>query len=102
MLTHTHTHTHTHTQSTGQTQREAMYINKSLTFLEQVIRALSERHREHIPYRQSKLTHILKDSLGGNCSTLMVANIWAEAAQIEETVCTFVNYYSCINLSMKH
>lgn len=63
-----------------------MYINKSLTFLEQVIVALADKHRDHIPYRQSKLTHVLRDSLGGNCNTLMIANIWTEAGQIEETV----------------
>ena len=73
-------------QSTGDVQREALYINKSLSFLEQVIRALTDKRRDHIPYRQSKLTHVLKDSLGGNCSTLMIANIWAEESQIQETV----------------
>ena len=51
-----------------------------------MIIALGDRRRDHIPYRQSRLTHVLKDSLGGNCHTLMIANIWAEAAQIEETV----------------
>ena len=39
-----------------------------------------------MPYRQSKLTHYLKDSLGGNCCTVVIANIWPEAEQIEETV----------------
>lgn len=68
------------------TQYEAKYINKSLSFLEQVTLALTERNRDHIPYRQSKLTHILKDSIGGNCATVMIANIWAEPEQIEETV----------------
>ncbi len=73
-------------QSIGSTQKEAMYINKSLTFLEQVIVALTDKRRDHIPYRQSKLTHVLRDSLGGYCNTLMIANIWAEPKQIEETV----------------
>lgn len=54
----------------------------------QVIVALSVRGRDHIPYRSSKLTHVLKDSLGGNCKTLMVACIWTEAAQLEETTST--------------
>ncbi|XP_065834553.1 kinesin-like protein KIF9 [Oscarella lobularis] len=76
------------TNSEGATQREAMYINKSLSFLEQVVVALGERNREHIPYRQSKLTHVLKDSLGGNCSTVMIANVWGEQEQIEETMST--------------
>ena len=54
----------------------------------QVIVALSVRGRDHIPYRSSKLTHVLKDSLGGNCKTLMLACIWGEAAQLEETTST--------------
>ncbi|XP_041374463.1 kinesin-like protein KIF9 [Gigantopelta aegis] len=76
------------TKSEGKTQTEAMYINKSLSFLEQVIIALSNKHREHIPFRQSKLTHYLKDSIGGQCNTLLVANMWGEATQLEETVST--------------
>ena len=66
-----------------------MYINKSLTFLEQVIIAVADRKRDHIPYRQSKLTHVLKDSIGGNCNTVMIANIWGESSQLEETVRIF-------------
>ena len=50
--------------------------------------ALSVRGRDHIPYRSSKLTHVLKDSLGGNCKTLMLACIWGEASQLEETTST--------------
>jgi kinesin family protein 6/9 len=53
-----------------------------------VVLALCERKRDHIPYRQAKLTNILRDSLGGNCKTLMVANIWAEPTHIEETIST--------------
>jgi len=63
-----------------------MYINKSLSFLEQVVLALADKHRDHVPFRQSKLTHYLKDSIGGHCNTRLIANIWAEAAQLEETV----------------
>ncbi len=44
--------------------KEAVYINKSLSFLEQAILALADRRRDHVPFRQSKLTHALKDSLG--------------------------------------
>lgn len=66
---------------------ESKYINRSLCFLEQVTLALTEKKkREHIPYRQCKLAHILKDSLGGNCTTVMIANLWVEPEQIEETV----------------
>lgn len=88
------------THSKGQVLKEAMCtktycrvyifvdINKSLTFLEQAVIALGNPTRDHVPYRQSKLTHYLKDSLGGNCKTVMVANIWGEAVQLEETVST--------------
>lgn len=76
------------TLSVGETQVEAMYINKSLTFLEQAVIALGDRRREHVPFRQSKLTHVLKDSIGGRCNTLLIANIWGEAVHIEETLST--------------
>jgi kinesin family protein 6/9 len=76
------------THSTGAILREAMYINKSLSFLEQCVIALTDRGRDHVPFRQSKLTHYLKDSLGGNCKTTMIANIWGEAAQLDETIST--------------
>lgn len=76
------------TGSDGVMLKEATFINKSLTFLEQVVVALGNKHRDHIPYRQSKLTHMLKDSLGGNCKTTMIANIWPEAKMLEETAST--------------
>ncbi|KAJ3110306.1 Kinesin-like protein kif9 [Phlyctochytrium bullatum] len=89
------------TQTHGLSLKEAMYINKSLTFLEQVIIALADKKREHIPYRQSKLTHVLRDSLGGNCNTLMIANIWGEKDHIEETISTlrFATRMMCVTNS---
>ncbi|NXB29771.1 KIF9 protein, partial [Eulacestoma nigropectus] len=74
------------TGSEGQVRVEASYINKSLSFLEQLVIALADPKREHIPFRQSKLTHVLKDSLGGNCNTVLVTNIYGEAAHVEETL----------------
>ncbi|NXJ66913.1 KIF9 protein, partial [Rostratula benghalensis] len=74
------------TGSEGQVLKEATYINKSLSFLEQIIVALADPKREHIPFRQSKLTHVLKDSLGGNCNTVLVTNICGEAVHVEETL----------------
>ena len=74
------------TLSEGITQTEAMYVNKSLSFLEQAVIALGDRRRDHVPFRQSKLTHVLKDSIGGKCNTLLIANLWGEAIHIEETV----------------
>ena len=56
--------------------------------LPQVVLALGEAHREHVPFRSSKLSHVLKDSLGGNCRTIMIANIWGEASQVDETLST--------------
>lgn len=69
------------TGSTGGLVKEAAHINKSLSFLEQVVLSLTKKaanatlgagqtKKDFIPaYRQSKLTYILKDSLGGNCNT---------------------------------
>lgn len=76
------------TGSEGQVILEASFINRSLSYLEQVVVALSERERDHVPYRQSKLTYLLKDSIGGNCKTTMIANIWPERAHIEESIST--------------
>uniref|UniRef100_W5MVQ4 Kinesin-like protein n=1 Tax=Lepisosteus oculatus TaxID=7918 RepID=W5MVQ4_LEPOC len=86
------------TGSEGQVLKEALHINKSLSFLEQAIIALADSRRDHVPFRQSKLTHALKDSLGGNCNTVLVANIYGEAAHIEETLSTlrFASRMKCM------
>ncbi|CAE7564506.1 Kif9, partial [Symbiodinium sp. KB8] len=76
------------TGSEGGVQVQASYINKSLSFLEQVVLALLSRQREHVPYRSSKLTNMLKDSLGGNCRTRMIACVWPDARHVEESVAT--------------
>jgi kinesin family protein 6/9 len=67
--------------------------------LEQVIIALSDKKRDHVPYRQSKLTTVLRDALGGNCNTLLIANIWGEEEHIEETISTlrFATRMMCVN-----
>ncbi|KAJ9506575.1 hypothetical protein QJQ45_018998 [Haematococcus lacustris] len=75
------------TNVSGQSMKEAQFINKSLSFLEQTVAALGRRDA-HIPYRQSRLTNVLKDALGGNCKTVMVANIWGEPSHVEETLST--------------
>ncbi|KAM6169254.1 LOW QUALITY PROTEIN: kinesin-like protein KIF9 [Rhynchocyon petersi] len=72
--------------SEGRVLKEATYINKSLSFLEQAIIALGDQKRDHIPFRQCKLTHALKDSLGGNCNMVLVTNVYGEASQLEETL----------------
>jgi kinesin family member 6/9 len=75
------------TQSQGITQKEAQYINKSLSFLEQVVIGLTDK-KSFVQFRQSKLTHLLKDSIGGNCLTSMISNIWPELRHMEETIST--------------
>jgi len=72
-------------------KNEAKYINRSLTYLEQVIVALHQRNkgnRAHVPYRNSMMTSILRDSLGGNCKTVMIANFSMEKQSEEETLST--------------
>ena len=59
---------------TGDQLKEALNINKSLSALGDVIAALSKKSK-HIPFRNSTLTHMLQDSLGGNAKTLMFTNI---------------------------
>ncbi|PNW77229.1 hypothetical protein CHLRE_10g427750v5 [Chlamydomonas reinhardtii] len=76
------------TKSEGLVLREAGHINKSLSILEQVILGLGDKNRDHVPFRSSKLTHVLKNSLGGNCRTVLVANVWSDAAQTDETLST--------------
>lgn len=63
------------TKNTGDRFLEATKINLSLTALGKVISTLVEGNNSHIPYRDSKLTRILQDSLGGNSKTVMIATI---------------------------
>ncbi|XP_072266412.1 kinesin-like protein KIF6 [Pyxicephalus adspersus] len=72
----------------GQLLTEAKYINLSLHYLEQVIIALAERNRSHIPYRNSMMTSVLRDSLGGNCMTTMIATLSMEKRNIDESIST--------------
>ncbi|XP_058470449.1 kinesin-like protein KIF6 [Solea solea] len=67
---------------------EAKYINLSLHYLEQVIIALSEKNRLHIPYRNSMLTSVLRDSLGGNCMTTMIATMAIDKRNLDESIST--------------
>ena len=75
------------TNATGQTFDEGKKINLSLTALGSVIDALSF-NRKHIPYKDSKLTRLLADSLGGNTKTVMFANISPASYNYDETVGT--------------
>ncbi|CAG2216037.1 KIF6_9 [Mytilus edulis] len=68
--------------------KEAKYINLSLHFLEQVIIALADKSRQHIPYRNSMMTSVIRDSLGGNCMTTMIATCSVEKKNVDETIST--------------
>ena len=67
---------------------EANKINQSLSALGNVIEKLTVDNVKHVPYRNSKLTLLLRDSLGGNTKTLMIANIAPSDYNLDETIST--------------
>lgn len=72
--------------------REARYINQSLHYLEHVIVTLEQKSRGEnvfVPYRNSFMTLVLRDSLGGNCKTSMIATASTEEGDLDESVSTF-------------
>jgi len=75
------------TSATGERLREAQYINKSLLALGDAVSALSQKNA-HIPFRNSKLTHLLQDSLGGNSKTCFVVNVSPSESCLNETLCS--------------
>uniref|UniRef100_A0A6Q2Z3V9 Kinesin motor domain-containing protein n=1 Tax=Esox lucius TaxID=8010 RepID=A0A6Q2Z3V9_ESOLU len=81
------------TGNTGERLKESIQINSGLLALGNVIGALGDPKRRgtHIPYRDSKITRILKDSLGGNAKTLMIACISPSSADFDESLNT-LNY----------
>ena len=77
------------TGATGKQLEESKKINKSLSALGNVINALTDsKERKHIPYRDSKLTRLLENSLGGNCKTTMIATISPAQCSFNETLST--------------
>jgi kinesin family protein 18/19 len=80
----------TATENRGIRLREGAKINQSLLALANCINALGDKSKKgsFVPYRDSKLTRMLKDSLGGNCKTVMIVTISPSSKQFEETVNT--------------
>jgi hypothetical protein len=76
------------TGATGERFKEATKINLSLSALGNVISALVDGKSSHIPYRDSKLTRLLQDSLGGNTKTVMIACISPSDNNYDETLST--------------
>lgn len=76
------------TGATGDGMKEATKINLSLSALGNVISALVDGKIHHIPYRDSKLTRLLQDSLGGNTKTIMIAAVSPADYNYDETLST--------------
>ncbi|KAJ3676299.1 hypothetical protein LUZ60_003711 [Juncus effusus] len=74
-------------EAEGERLKESQFINKSLSALGDVISALASKNN-HIPYRNSKLTHLLQSSLGGDCKTLMFVQISPSSSDLAETICS--------------
>ncbi|KAF1869684.1 hypothetical protein Lal_00017259 [Lupinus albus] len=86
-------------EATGDRLKEAQHINKSLSALGDVIASLASKNA-HVPYRNSKLTQLLQDSLGGQAKTLMFVHISPEPDALGETLSTlkFAERVSTIEL----
>ncbi|KAK8468578.1 hypothetical protein PHAVU_006G059300 [Phaseolus vulgaris] len=86
-------------EAVGERLKEAQHINRSLSALGDVISALAQKN-PHIPYRNSKLTQVLQDSLGGHAKTLMFVHINPELNAFGETISTlkFAERVSSIEL----
>jgi hypothetical protein len=81
-----------HTNVEGERLREGCSINKSLHVLGNVINSLVEsaKRKKHVPYRDSKLTHYLKDSLAGNSITKLLANVHTSKSYFGDTLSTLM------------
>ena len=84
------------TISRGARLSEAKSINTSLSALGNVIAALAEHNTSHVPYRDSKLTRLLQDSLGGTASTALIATVGPAAVNYGETLSTLLFATRCM------
>ena len=82
---------------------EGAKINTSLLALANCINALGDKNKKgsFVPFRDSKLTRMLKDSLGGNCKTIMIATVSPAGSQNEETINTLKYANRAKNIKMK-
>ncbi|KAI3456773.1 hypothetical protein Pfo_013436 [Paulownia fortunei] len=90
-------------EAVGERLKEAQHINRSLSALGDVIAALAQKN-SHVPYRNSKLTQVLQDSLGGHAKTLMFVHINPEVNALGETISTlkFAERVATIDLGAAH
>ncbi|XP_022686279.1 kinesin-like protein KIF19 isoform X2 [Varroa jacobsoni] len=89
------------TKATGKRLKEGAHINKSLLALGNVINALAMKSAKHVNFRDSKLTRLLKEALGGNCRTLMVAHISPVPSAYEDSRNTLIYADRAQNITNK-
>jgi len=88
------------TDATGDRLKEAQNINRSLSALGDVINSLGSKKSSHVPYRNSKLTFLLQDSLGGNSKVLMFVNISPAVYNVNESICSLNFAFRCRNVEL--
>jgi kinesin family protein C2/C3 len=88
------------TDATGDRLKEAQNINRSLSALGDVINSLGSKKSSHVPYRNSKLTFLLQDSLGGNSKVLMFVNISPAVYNVSESICSLNFAFRCRNVEL--
>ena len=91
------------TENRGIRLREGAKINTSLLALANCINALGDKNKKgfFVPFRDSKLTRMLKDSLGGNCKTVMITTVSPASQQYEETINTLKYANRAKNIKMR-
>ncbi|EGB07253.1 hypothetical protein AURANDRAFT_27999, partial [Aureococcus anophagefferens] len=88
------------TGATGDRLKEAQNINKSLSALGDVIAALAKKNAAHVPYRNSKLTFLLQDSLSRHAKVLMFVNISPAESNASETICSLAFASRCRDVAL--
>ncbi|KAM6156428.1 kinesin-like protein KIF19 [Erethizon dorsatum] len=91
------------TQNCGKRMKEGSHINRSLLALGNCINALSEKggRAQYVNFRDSKLTRLLKDALGGNSHTVMIAHISPASTSFEESRTTLLYAYRAKNIKTR-